>query len=171
MKEKKISILDYIPLVRTIAYKMSRKMPPSIEEDDLVSSGMIGLINAANRFDPTKGTSFKTYAWGRIEGAMLDELRSLDWVPRLVRSRKTEPYSYKDIPPKDKLIDLDKLVEHKQIFDAVKSLSEKEKRVIFLYYYEDMTMKEAGEKLKISEARVCQIHKSAIADLVLVLAN
>ncbi len=80
-------ITRYVPLIRKVANQLAMRLPPSVEYDDLVSSGVLGLISAIDRYDPTKGTNFKSYAEIRIRGAILDELRSLDWVPRSVRQR------------------------------------------------------------------------------------
>jgi len=81
---------EYAPLVRRVAYKLAARLPHSVEIDDLMSSGVIGLIDAIEKFDPTKSTNFRSYAEIRIRGAILDELRHLDWVPRSVRKRANE---------------------------------------------------------------------------------
>lgn len=80
-------ILHYLPVVRYIAKKVSQNLPSSVEENDLVSYGIFGLMDAIERFDPGRGFKFETYAMSRIRGAIIDELRALDWVPRSVRSR------------------------------------------------------------------------------------
>ena len=83
-------ILHYAPLIRYVAGRLAMRLPPHISIDDLISSGVMGLIDAIEKFDPTKKIRFKTYAEFRIRGAMLDELRSLDWVPRSIRKKSTE---------------------------------------------------------------------------------
>lgn len=80
-------ILEYAPLVRYIAQKIASRLPPNIELDDMISCGVIGLMDAIEKFDPTRDNKFKTYAEFRIRGAILDELRSQDWVPRSVREK------------------------------------------------------------------------------------
>ena len=80
-------ILDYSPLVRFVAHKIAIKTPPNIEFDDLISSGVLGLIDAIEKYDPTRNNKFKTYAEFRIRGAILDNLRAQDWVPRSVREQ------------------------------------------------------------------------------------
>ncbi len=81
---------EYAPLVRRVAYKIAARLPHSVEIDDLISSGVLGLIDAVEKFDPAKSNNFRSYAEIRIRGAILDELRHLDWVPRSVRKRATE---------------------------------------------------------------------------------
>lgn len=88
-KERNDMILEYLPVVKFVAARLSNKLPSHIELDDLVNSGIIGLIDAIDKFDPTRKIKFKTYAEFRIRGAMLDELRSLDWVPRSTRQKAT----------------------------------------------------------------------------------
>lgn len=83
-------ILTYTPLIKYIASRLASRLPPQVAVDDLISCGIVGLIDAINKFDPAKNVQFKTYAEFRIKGAMLDELRALDWVPRSVRRKITE---------------------------------------------------------------------------------
>ncbi|HID97181.1 MAG TPA: sigma-70 family RNA polymerase sigma factor, partial [Thermodesulfobacteriaceae bacterium] len=83
-------ILKYTPLIKYVAGRLAMRLPPHISPDDLVSSGVIGLMDAIEKFDPAKKIRFKTYAEFRIRGAILDELRSLDWVPRSVRKKSAE---------------------------------------------------------------------------------
>jgi RNA polymerase sigma factor FliA len=80
-------VLQYAPLIKYIASRLALRLPSHISMEDLVSSGIIGLIDAVQKFDPSKNINFKTYAEFRIKGAMLDELRSLDWIPRSVRKK------------------------------------------------------------------------------------
>ncbi len=83
--EREEYIEKYAPLIRTIAGRLAMKLPPNVDQDDLVSAGIMGLLDAIEKFDPDKGVAFKSYAEFRIRGAMLDELRAMDWVPRSVR--------------------------------------------------------------------------------------
>jgi RNA polymerase sigma factor FliA len=220
-------ILKYSPLIKYIAGRLAMRLPPNISQDDLISSGVIGLMDAIEKFDSSKKIRFKTYAEFRIRGAMLDELRSLDWVPRSIRKKiteleKTYEYLEKDLnrPPKDKevagelgislekfykLLDKTKNVtfldvetirrgmsdnNEKDLFDliaddsdidpfdllnkneikkilikAITSLPEKEKIVISLYYYEDLTMREIGEIMGYTESRISQMHTKAMLRL------
>lgn len=87
MDARRDLIEEYLPLTRYVASQMSQRLPPSVEFDDLVAYGTIGLFDAIEKFDPEKGVKFGTYAVNRIRGAILDELRSLDWVPRSVRTK------------------------------------------------------------------------------------
>ncbi len=83
-------MLQYAPLIKYIATRMALRLPPHISLDDLISSGMIGLLDAIKKFDPLKNINFKTYAEFRIRGAILDELRSLDWIPRSIRKKSSQ---------------------------------------------------------------------------------
>jgi RNA polymerase sigma factor for flagellar operon FliA len=220
-------VIKYSPLVKYVAGKISMGMPQSIEFDDLVSYGIFGLIDAINKFDPDRGIKFKTYAMTRIRGAIFDELRSIDWIPRSIRQKAkqieqvisdlenklgrtvedeeiakelgiaieefqailsklsgTSMLSLNDIwylgDDSDELSILetleapenmnpDILIEKQEIrdyiIDAIKKLPDKEKKVIVLYYYEDLTLKEIGEVLEVTESRVSQLHTKAIMRL------
>ncbi|OGL38993.1 MAG: hypothetical protein A3C43_08960 [Candidatus Schekmanbacteria bacterium RIFCSPHIGHO2_02_FULL_38_11] len=216
-------ILKFLPFTRSIAARISMKLPANVEVNDLVSAGIIGLMDAVEKFDPSKEIKFKTYAEFRIRGAILDELRALDWLPRSLRQWTTQvedTYYYLEQkhsrPATDyemacelgigideyyetlkqikgaTLFSLDnsmdssdnkgknlfsliadseeksplfstKLKELKKIVgDTINRLPEKEKLVISLYYYEDLTMKEIGKVLDITESRVSQIHTKAV---------
>ena len=217
----------YAPLVKYVAGKISIGMPHSIEFDDLVSYGIFGLLDAIEKYDPNRGIKFKTYAMTRIRGAIFDELRSIDWIPRSIRQKAkqieqviaelenklgrtveddeiaremgisndefqsllnklsgTAMLSLNDIwylgDDSDELSILetleapenmnpDVLIEKEEIrdyiIDAIKKLPEKEKKVIVLYYYEDLTLKEIGEVLEVTESRVSQLHTKAIMRL------
>src|SRR3984885_5059572 len=97
-RTKEKLILEYAPLIRFIAQKIAVRLPSNIEFDDLVSSGVIGLMDAIDKYDPTRDNKFKTYAEFRIRGAILDELRAQDWVPRCVREKaKTLERAYSKI--------------------------------------------------------------------------
>ncbi|MFC1671135.1 RNA polymerase sigma factor WhiG [Spirochaetota bacterium] len=220
-------VIKYAPLVKYVAGKVSMGMPQSIEFDDLVSYGIFGLIDAINKFDPARGIKFKTYAMTRIRGAIFDELRSIDWIPRSIRQKAkqveqviselenklgrtvedeeiakelgisneefqsllnklsgTSMLSLNDIwylgDDNDELSILetleapenmnpDILVEKEEIRDyiieAIKKLPDKEKKVVVLYYYEDLTLKEIGQVLEVTESRVSQLHTKAIMRL------
>ncbi len=90
--QREAFIAKYAPLIRTVAGRLAMKLPPHVDQDDLISAGIMGLLDAISKFDPKKGVAFKSYAEFRIRGAMLDELRAMDWVPRSVRknARKME---------------------------------------------------------------------------------
>src|SRR5262245_54150875 len=88
--ERDVLVAEHVSLVKYIASRVSAKLPPSIDADDLVGAGMLGLIDAAEKFDPSRGIRFRTYAERRIRGAILDHLRSLDWAPRSLRRRARE---------------------------------------------------------------------------------
>ncbi|NIA09026.1 MAG: FliA/WhiG family RNA polymerase sigma factor [Nitrospiraceae bacterium] len=226
-ERRKELILKYQPLIRYIAGKLAIRLPPNVSTDDLMSSGVIGLMDAIEKFDPTKKIRFKTYAEFRIRGAMLDELRSLDWVPRSIRKKSTElAKTYQCLekkfgrPAEDrevaeamglsmeefyKLLDKTKNItfldidmirrntqdkNNKDPFDlvaggsnidpfsmlnknevkkilaeAITALPEKEKLVVSLYYYEDLTMREIGEVMGYTESRISQVHTKAMLRL------
>jgi RNA polymerase sigma factor for flagellar operon FliA len=217
----------YLPLVRNVAGRLAMGFPKSVELTDLVNTGVIGLIEAFANFDPTRGIKFETYAVPRIRGAILDELRSLDWVPRSTRakSRELDRASFelegklgrkpsqrelarhmnvtmdefattlgdvsgasllsldeliyreednRQVPRVETLESIDRNSVLAEIEDmemrsylslAISNLSEQEKLVIALYYYEELTLKEIGEVMQISESRVSQIHTKAVMKL------
>jgi len=217
----------YLPLVRNVAGRLAMGFPKSVEVTDLVNTGVIGLIEAFANFDPSRGIKFETYAVPRIRGAILDELRSLDWVPRSTRAKSREmdrACSQLEVKLGRKpghrelaefmnlsidefaatlddvngatLLSLDEMiyreednrqvprVETVEAHDknsvlgeieelelraylglAISNLSEQEKLVIALYYYEELTLKEIGEVMRISESRVSQIHTKAVTKL------
>lgn len=226
--EMRRELLDkYVPLVRNVATRMAMNFPPSVEVNDLVSTGVIGLIEAFKNYDPARGVKFETYAVPRIRGAILDELRSLDWVPRSTRAksreieraylelenkygRKPEKHEMaehmnltmkelhlalgdvsgtnimsldeiiyreddnRQVPRIETIIDKNSLtvlgaLEKKELEAflgvAVEKLTKQEKLVIALYYYEELTLKEIGEVMSISESRVSQIHTRAVSKL------
>ncbi len=217
-------ILEYSPMIKYVANRIALRLPSHIEVDDLISVGVMGLIDAIEKYDPTRGAKFKTYAEFRVRGSILDELRSLDWVPRSIRQKaaNVDAVSHKlqarfGRPPEDEevaaemgvsleqffatlnetksmpLISLEdlgiakesgerqslleclagksdvdpqtqlRLTELKSIIaKAIDSLPEKERLMISLYYYEELTMREIGEVLGITESRVSQIHSKAV---------
>ena len=221
-------ILTYAPLVKYVAGRLGSGLPAHVDEGDLVSYGLLGLIAAIERYDPDRDVKFETYAIARIKGSILDELRAMDWVPRSVRSRAreieramTELESKLGRAPNDdeiavkvgittgelensltdisrsSIAALDELwtvsgsggdsialidtIEDTQgpepqsafaqtemreaIADAISRLPEREKLVITLYYYEDLTLREIGEVLGVTESRVSQLHTKAILRL------
>ena len=212
----------YLPIVRYTAERLYTKLPDEVDVDDLISAGTFGLVDAINAFDLSRGVKFETYCAQRIRGAILDELRSMDWVPRLVRSRAHKlgvvrgqlemelgrKPTERELAKKMRLsqvefhklqrdaravglislsrkyfetdssrevceIDLleDKRSENpfvrfqsKDVKEWItRGLSRAERLIIILYYFEEMTMKEIGETLALSESRVSQMH-SAILD-------
>lgn len=221
-------IVNYSPLVKYVAGRVAVGLPQNVEQSDLVSYGMFGLIDAIDKFEPERGFKFETYAISRIKGAILDELRSIDWVPRSVRSKlrqiekaiaKLEAQHHR--PPTDSelaaeldwtadqlhtaltqishvgLAALDEILsvagdrgesvtlgdtiadrsahgpmgafeiaETRQLLgQAINVLPEREKLVLTLYYYENMTLQEVGQVLGVTESRVCQIHTKAVLHL------
>ncbi len=221
---RNLLIEHYRNLVRYCADRLHSKLPDKVELDDLVSSGNFGLMDAIDAFDPERGVKFETYCSPRIRGSILDELRSMDWVPRLVRARAhqlgkathsleihlgrkpTEKEIAKelDMNPEEfnrlqrdanaaSLVSLDNkygdgdgekdireidIIKDKKSKNPVieaqkrdlkslltKGLTRAERLIIVLYYYEEMTMKEIGATLDLSESRVSQMHSSIIARL------
>lgn len=218
---------DYLPLVKNVAGRMAAGFPKSVELNDLVNTGVIGLIEAFNNFDPGRGVKFETFAVPRIRGAILDELRALDWVPRSTRAKarsidkalmklenelgrnpsenelaKRLDFSMGELFAARKdvsvstLLSLDELIcredDNRQVprietventasidvlndmektevkvfvIDAISSLTEQERLVVSLYYYEELTLKEIGDIMLISESRVSQIHTRAVIRL------
>ncbi len=220
-------ILQYSPLVKYVAGRVSVGLPATIEHSDLTSFGMFGLIDAIEKFDITRGLKFETYAISRIKGAIIDELRSIDWIPRSVRSKARDVEKamtaletrLRRSPTESELaaemgIGVDELrttltqvsltsivaldesfggsedserqalidtlqdprspdpegsyedVELKSLLaDAVNRMSEREKVVIVLYYFEGMTLAQIGEVLGVTESRVSQMHTKAVLSL------
>lgn len=216
-------IRQYMPLVKYVAGKVAVGMPSNVEFDDLVGYGQFGLLDAINKYDTSKNVKFKTYAVTRIRGAIFDELRQIDWVPRSVRQKSreiedaiaslesrlgrtasnaeiaeslnmteedynrtvmkvsgTSILSLNDVwyagDDKDNMsignnieapssLNPDIMAEReavkKVIAEAINELPEKEKMVIVLYYHEDLTFKEIGEVLEVSESRISQLHTKA----------
>ena len=226
-------IRQYSPLVKYVAGKVAANMPSTVEFEDLVGFGVFGLLDAIDKFDPEKNVKFKTYAVTRIRGAIFDELRSIDWVPRSVRQKTKEieeaivgleaklgrPASESEIAgalglsedeltrtmlkisgtavlslndvwysgdESDKIsigdsiespssFNPDSSVEREEIkrviVQAINELPDKEKKVLVLYYYEDLTLKEIGQVLEVTESRVSQLHTKAILRLRAKLTN
>lgn len=214
-----------LPLVKSLAQRFSVYASPCCDADDLVSSGLIGLLDALEKYDPIEQTSFRTYAKCRVRGAMLDEIRNLKWAPRSIqekiRTLKNVHNHLEQIlsrtPMEEELADAMRMninqfrkmmlqigpsaiflcstrtIEDEEdtyleshfedtealnpseqvindetksiLADAIRSLPEKESIVISLYYYEEMTMREIGQVLSLTESRVCQIHSKALLRL------
>lgn len=174
----------YMPVVEYHAQRFSAKTPECVETDDLVSYGVFGLIEAIDAFDPARGVRFETYCVQRIRGAMIDELRKLDWVPRLERKRRA-PEEITTVTSLDKtlhqfeetgslLAQLDVLTDRKAVKPqrttqrcdllrlVTKGLGRDERLIVVLYYRADLTMKEIGELLGLSESRVSQVHSALL---------
>jgi RNA polymerase sigma factor for flagellar operon FliA len=219
-------IVHYAPLVKYVAGRVATGLPHSVDQADLVSYGIIGLIDAIEKFDLGRGFKFETYAISRIRGAMIDELRSIDWVPRSVRSKARQlEQAFANLEGKLKrsptdaelaeeldcteaelqtmlgqvsftgLVALDELLGgadrgegmtlgdtitdaspgplaayevtevKERLADAIRSLPEREKVVVGLYYYEGLTLAEIGSILGVTESRVCQLHTKAVLHL------
>jgi len=221
-------VLAYSPLVKYVAGRMSSGLPAHVEESDLISYGLLGLISAIERFDLEREIRFETFAVTRIKGSIIDELRSLDWVPRSVRAKAREieqtnaklenklqraptdaemssamgvtedefqaslvkianssvvaldelwtvsdssgdQVSLLDTIPDPHAADpsreLDLTDMKDSLADAIARLPEREKLVIALYYYENLTLREIGEVLGVTESRVSQLHTKAVLRL------
>ncbi|MGB6041697.1 MAG: FliA/WhiG family RNA polymerase sigma factor [Pirellulales bacterium] len=214
----------YLALVKYNGERIWSRLPEGVELDDLISAGVFGLMDAIDAFDLTRGVKFETYCVPRIRGAMLDELRTMDWVPRLVRSKASklgeavkqcearhgrpptqyelavqmeisvqeleklmmdanavnlvslnkkwyETDSYKDVREIDILEDKKgedptRRIQKNDLMRLVtKGLNRNERLIIILYYYEELTMKEIGATLDLSESRVSQMHSSIVTRL------
>lgn len=221
-------ILHYSPLVKYVAGRVSVGLPANIEQGDLISYGIFGLIDAIDKYDPGRNIKFETYALARIKGAIIDELRAIDWVPRSVRAKARQiekafatlenrlhrtpsnqevadelgltlteletiftQISFVGLVALDELLSVggergegvtlgDTIADAKgedpvsafeidemkhMLADAINRLSEREKIVITLYYYESLTLAEIGQVLGVTESRVCQMHTKAVLQL------
>ena len=215
---------NYLPIVKYSAERLRTKLPDEVDVDDLISAGIFGLMDALRAFDPKRGVKFETYCAPRIRGAILDELRAMDWVPRLVRSRASKLNEATHIleaqlgrKPKDRelatklrmpmrefrklqrdahatgLVSLSRkwyetdgnkdvreidVVRDKRSNDpfqtaqqsdmkelVTRGLNRAERLIIVLYYFEEMTMREIGETLDLSESRVSQMHSAILGRL------
>ena len=221
-------VVAYSPLVKYVAGRMGSGLPAHVEEADLISYGLVGLISAIERYEPEREIKFETYAIPRIRGAIIDELRALDWVPRSVRARAREiekanvklEHQLQRAPSDEEIagelgIALDEFQESliqisnstiaaldelwtvsdssgdqvslldtlqdpsapdparvmdatdlkDRVADAIARLPEREKLVIALYYYENLTLREIGEVLGVTESRISQLHTKAVLRL------
>ncbi len=222
-------ILEYAPLVKLVAGRLSMYLGHNVEYDDLVGYGVFGLIDAIDKYDNMKAVKFETYASLRIRGAILDQIRKMDWIPRTIRQKQKkidaamkEIESTKGRAATDEEIALslgisedeyntwqsqmkitgvvslnefmdsgseipidqsnqrrfdspEEVVEKselkKVLADALELLTEKEKKVILLYYYEDLTLKEISNVLEVSESRISQLHTKALQKLKTKMGN
>ena len=220
-------ILTYAPLVKFVAGRVGASLPSHVDEQDLVSYGLLGLIGAIERFDPDREIKFETFAMARIRGAIIDELRSLDWVPRSVRTRARQieraiaalekelmraptdeeiakklgvtgdeleesltEISRTSVAALDELwspsgsgdqialidtiedelgpdpeLSLEQSEVKEALAEAISDLPEREKLVVTLYYYEELTLREIGEVIGVTESRVSQLHTKAVLRL------
>ena len=221
-------MVAYSPLVKYVAGRMGSGLPAHVEEADLISYGLVGLISAIERYEPEREIKFETYAIPRIRGAIIDELRALDWVPRSVRARAREiekanvklEHQLQRAPTDEEMagelgIEVDEFQESliqisnstiaaldelwtvsdssgdqvslldtiqdpsapdpakvmdatdlkDRVADAIARLPEREKLVIALYYYENLTLREIGEVLGVTESRISQLHTKAVLRL------
>jgi len=220
-------IVQYSPLVKHVVGKVCKKMPPNVEFDDLIGYGTLGLIDAIEKFDYERGIKFKTYAIPRVRGAVLDELRARDWIPRSIRRKaRRVQNAIRELENRHaRAVDKDEIAEHmgmtteeldellveisgtsllsldemwnvdddedevalqeviegdqkyepgnvvdkeelKQLLaDEIRELPETEQTVVTLYYYEDLTLREIGEVLDVTESRVSQIHSKAMTTM------
>ncbi len=226
MKTRERLLVTYLPLVKYIAGKMMFTLPTCVDYNDLLSAGVMGLIGALERFNPEQGVKFETFVLPRIKGAILDELRTLDWAPRSLRSKArmveraserlekglgrsatgheiaeeldmnieeygtvlrelskasllsldgsrvedseqvTSMYDLLENEHSDNPLSSLETMEMKGLLvKAIEELNEQEKIVMALYYYEELTLKEIGQVLSITESRVSQIHSKAIENL------
>ncbi|CDD47710.1 rNA polymerase sigma factor [Firmicutes bacterium CAG:534] len=222
-------ILEYAPLVKLVAGRLSMYLGYNVEYEDLVSYGIFGLIDAIDKFDSMKAVKFETYASLRIRGAILDQIRKMDWIPRTIRQKQkkidsamkeieqdtgrmaTDEEIAKKLGITDDdylgwqsqmkitgLVSLDEFLESgtesipqqgnqhrfespeeviektelkKTLELALELLTEKEKKVILLYYYEDLTLKEISNVLEVSESRISQLHTRALQKMKTKMGN
>ncbi len=222
-------IIEYAGLVKLVAGRLSMYLGYHVEYDDLVGYGTFGLIDAIDKFDYNKGVKFETYASLRIRGAILDQIRKMDWIPRSIRQKQRKiDLAYQNLESRygrmaseeevafeleismeelenwqsqtkvsnvislDEFIDQgseskvdpsltakydqpDKVVEKQELKEllikALETLTEKEKKVIILYYYEELTLKEISRILEVSESRISQLHTKALQKMKFKLGN
>jgi RNA polymerase sigma factor for flagellar operon FliA len=223
-KDRELLITECLPLVKFVAYRISSRLPAHVEVDDLIHSGILGLMDAIKKFEPGRNVKFKTYAEQRIRGAILDGLRDLDWVPRSLRRKKKDietAYHFleqhlgraatdeevalhlaitleelhksldelkgvtlgtfmeagedgegenlisfvPDPDAEDPHITLQAREVRTMLKDAVEKLPTKERFVVQLYYFDELTMKEIGTLLNITESRVSQLHTKSMLRL------
>ena len=185
-------ILEYAPLVKVVAGRLSMYLGYNVDYEDLVSYGIFGLIDAIDKFDCLKEVKFETYASLRIRGAILDQIRKMDWIPRTIRQRQkkidavikeveqtmdqgsdvSQDYSRHTTARFDgpeESVEKEELT--KVLGEALELLTEKEKKVVTLYYYEDLTLKEISNILEVSESRVSQLHTRALQKMKTKMGN
>ena len=224
LENREAVVVEYSPMVKYVANRIALRLPPHIEVEDLISVGVMGLIDAIEKYDPARGAKFKTYAEFRVRGAILDELRSMDWVPRSIRQKASQIdaviqklQAKLGRPPEDEEVAKELGVSLDQFFDTlnetrsmpvlslddlnivketggqqslldclagkvdadpqvqfrlnelkeviaktIDTLPEKERLVISLYYYKELTMSEIGVVLNVTESRVSQIHSKTM---------
>lgn len=215
-------ITHYLYLVRYAVSRMLVQLPPHLDADDLIGYGLMGLIQSVEKFDPERGVRFETYAMTRIRGAILDELRAMDWMPRSLRRKAKEveqairslenrtgkPAQEEELAAElgieveelhqiltdtsylvvsldyllspdsnlknweeslpdtressDPTLAVDKQAQQQSLQQALATLPEREQKLISLYYFEGLTMKEIGRVLQLTEARICQLHAQSI---------
>jgi len=175
-------ILDHLPLVRHVVSRVTSCLSCGGDVEDLISAGTLGLVKAARAFDPTRHSEFKTYAYIRIRGAVLDELRGRSFVPAARKQNFMSIHGLDDdapvlgtfLPP-DGQEAPDAQAERRELLDslaaAIRQLPRRDRLVLLLYYERDLTMKETAEVLGITESRVSQIHASALFKLSMKLRN
>lgn len=222
--------VKYFPLVQSVAKRVAQKLPGHIDESDLISYGLVGLVNAIERFDPKREIKFETFATTRIRGAIIDELRALDWVPRSLRTKMRnieraqmqlenrlqrtptdseiaremkisidelrttlsqigmssvvtldEPQRFSDgrrEPLRDRISDCKASdpaatvnLRERALFlqEAIRLLPEREKTVVALYFYRDLSLREIGEQMHVTESRISQLRTRAMDSLKITL--
>ena len=224
LENREAVVVEYSPMVKYVANRIALRLPSHVEVEDLISVGVLGLIDAIEKYDPARGAKFKTYAEFRVRGAILDELRSMDWVPRSIRQKASQIDAVIQKlqakfgrPPEDEEVAKELGVSLDQFFDTlnetrsmpvlslddlnivketggqqslldclagkvdadpqvqfrlnelkeviaktIDTLPEKERLVISLYYYKELTMSEIGVVLNVTESRVSQIHSKTM---------
>ncbi len=230
-QERETMVTDFLPVIKYMAMRLSMRVSSGLNVEDLMSAGMVGLLDALTKFDPSREIKFRTYAEFRIRGAMLDEIRAMDWVPRSLRERigkiqhaANEWTKRKGHPPTEEelaeslgmetkevdatllqakgavVLSLDDLGSHEEdshpildaladrtqpsplealvsedarraLVDAIERLPDRQRLVLTLYYFEELTMKEIGVILHVTESRICQLHAQSMIKLKALLHN
>ncbi|RMH08763.1 MAG: FliA/WhiG family RNA polymerase sigma factor [Nitrospirae bacterium] len=229
--DREALIQEFLPVIKYMALRLAMRVPAGLNVEDLISAGTVGLLDALSKYDPSREVKFRTYAEFRIRGAMLDEMRAMDWVPRSVRERigriqhaaneftkrkgrtPTEGELAAELGVEAQEIDetllqakgtvilslddlgateedahsiLDALADTEQptplesllsedtrkvLAEAIDQLPERQRLVLTLYYFEELTMKEIGTLLNVTESRICQLHAQAMVRLKAYLHN
>ena len=230
-EERERLIKDFLPVIKYMALRLAIRVSSGLNVEDLMSAGTVGLLDALTKFDPSREIKFRTYAEFRIRGAMLDEIRAMDWVPRSMRERMgkiqhaaneltkkkgrppTEPELAEAVGMEQKEVDetllqakgsvvlslddlgmtsedchpvVDAITDHEQVTPldsllsedtrkvlahAIDQLPDRQRLVLTLYYFEELTMKEIGVILNVTESRICQLHAQSMMKLKLLLAK